>query len=267
MVKRSFLIAALLLAAPAYADNMVADSSSGYAIPHYGDDEEIVNTFQAHDGRLVFEIWFKRDGRLHGDFFDTKNLKRMYEKRETEIAENDAARAELIKKAGLEKLEPALFTLKLPDGIEIHDSYTGDKTCIWPYDSEIKVQAPDRDPIEHGLYIALDKPKTLSYRRDCEIASGSAKLTTNYRKGFGQFLADGNGGFWAIIADSPYAIHFDSKGKSSFFNGRKDIILVPAAAALNKLRDGADSTQQDQQHFIDAQESIIRAAEEDQVSE
>ena len=119
---------------------------------------------------------------------------------------------------------------------------------------------------EHGLYIALDKPKTLSYRRDCEIASGKAKLTTSYRKGFGLFLADGNGGFWAIIAELPYAIHFDSKGKSGFFKGRKDIILVPAAA-LNKLRDNADLSGQDQQQFIDAQESIIHGAQEDQVNE
>src|SRR5581483_4424103 len=107
------------------------------------------------------------------------------------------------------------------------------------------------DPIEHGLYIALDKPHTRLYRRDCDIASGKAELTTHYRKGFGQFLADGNGGFWAIIAESPYAIHFGHDGKSAFFKNRKDIILVPAAA-LNKLRDDADSTRQDQQHFIDA---------------
>ena len=122
----------------------ISDLNNGYAIPHYGDDVEIVNTFQAPGGHLIFEIWFKRDGVLHDDFFDTKTMKRMFEKRETEIAENDAVRAELVKKAGLEKLEPALFTLKLPDSTEIHDSYTGDKTCIWPYDSEIKVQAPDR---------------------------------------------------------------------------------------------------------------------------
>ena len=226
------------LAAPAYADTPITDPNSGYAIPRYGDDEEIVNTFQAPDGHLVFEIWFKRDGQLHDDFFDTKSLKRMHEKQEIEIAENDTLREGLIKKA-LEKLEPDLFTLKLPDSTEIHDSYTGEMTCVWPYDSEIMVQLPDEKPIEHALYIALDKPHTKMYHRDCDIASGSAKLTTNYRKGFALFLPDDNGGFWAIVADSPYAIHFDRKGKSAFFKNRKDIILVPAAA-LNKLRDDAD---------------------------
>jgi hypothetical protein len=257
------IVLAVGFSMPGFAET-VADASSGYAIPLYGEDVEIINTYQAPDGHFVFDFWYKGNGRLKEDFYDTAVRDRLFKNQESSIANDDAVHDALVKKRRLIKISPALYSVQLSDNTKAHDSYTDGRTCHWPYVNALAVGTQDIPFVQESVFMPLDRPRTKNYRRDCEEASGMAALTVKYRNGVGEFIADRDGGFWAIISESRYAIHFDRDGKSGFFDGRNDIVLVPAGQLI-KLRDQADKSRQNQQSFLDRQEDIIDSALRDQV--
>jgi hypothetical protein len=264
MILRYFplLLLAALAAAPASAADtaVIKDQANGYVVPAYGEDVQIANVFVRADGSPVFELWYRRAGAFHDDFYDPRKQALLFKDKAIDAGEDDKVRDELIKKAGLERLPPNSFKLSMEGGAAIANKFRDGRTCLWPYNNSIEFTTADGFPAGGSIFMVLDQPKTKKFERDCEDAGGNADLTARYRQSTGEFYPDDAGGVWAVMFESRYAVHFDREGKTSFFKGRSDIVML-RPDGLDRIRNKADDdgavTSEKQQVFIDQEESII----------
>ncbi|MGE3623001.1 MAG: hypothetical protein AB7H77_03875 [Bdellovibrionales bacterium] len=260
-----FALVAVLPASARAAVTMVSDPAPGHEIPEFGSNTKIVGMFTGPKGQMVFEYWYNIDGRFMNGFYDTKTKKPLFDRgQENLIGEDDDLRDRLIKQAGLKKVETKMYKYKIPGGYVVNNSVEVDLTCYWPYSTTLTVGEAYYRPVELSLFTVLAEPETKDYQRDCKGVGGMARLTTHYRQGPAQFVADSTGGFWVILFDSRYAVHFDKNGKSDFFKNRKDPILAPAAR-MAKIQSDANEGLYQQQYYIDKQEALIVEAAQQQM--
>jgi hypothetical protein len=254
----SFLLAMASSLFTAARAQGTARDPGGFKIPRYGDDTHIVGEFVAPDGHLVLEFVYRDQGKTKADFYDTRRNERLFPDQETQIANDNALEARLVQSAGLRKLLPSGM-LRLRDGTIVSSQYTGGTLDEWPYSIVLTLQRPGAPNIEKMVALKAEKPETKEYNRN----GASEELVTRYRVPGIDFLSDGGDGFFAQIDQSPYLIHFDSRGNSTFFSGKDDAVLIPAE---DLLRFAGSSTQLSDQMLLDKSDALLDSVAQKQKS-
>jgi hypothetical protein len=190
---------------------------------------------------------------------------RLFPDQETQIANDNALEARLVRSAGLRRLF-STFDLKLRDGTVVSSRYIGGTICAWPYGVVMTLQRPGAPAIEKMIALKAEKPETREYNRGCR-GLDSEELLTRYRVPGVFFLSDGGDGFFAEFDQPPYLIHFDSRGNSTFFSGKDDAVLIPAEDLLQFVRGvGEGGSPFSDQMLVDKSDALLDSIAQKQKS-
>ncbi len=196
------------------------------SMPIFGDQQNITGVWQRPDRHVVFEFFYRKDGRSFLDFFDTQTGKRLFPSRAEEMAHSPgtALQRSLLPKT-LTKVEPKHFyQIEGPPGYSAtYGGYEGGALCGVQYSSPIELVTRDKHVYRFAIY-----SRSASLRR-FNSPCGGGEVNLNYVEASVRFLSADKDGFWALLPEHSAIAHFDWNAKSSFFKGRGDPVLVPYA--------------------------------------
>jgi hypothetical protein len=246
-----------LFAPPTYAYIILPPGVDGYKIP--GEDVAIQNEYSARDGHPVFFVYLKRDGQTHSDGYDTATGKYLYVNRQKEIDESKGPEALLQYE---QKLTPEWM---LSQSFSDNRLAIGDQAFVtiqdWQYQGAlhfysgfIQIDRPGAKPIKIAIFTPKARPIGSGYRKQLQL-----ERDLRYQnESNGDLLWDGGKGFFHSGVN-PYFVHFDRAGRSNFFNGRDDIVLI-SADELHRVIEDAKANHLSTQMIVDRADALIDAA-------
>jgi hypothetical protein len=258
---------ALSLASGALAQ---AQASFNQLIPFQGDkfsgiklpipDSNISQVFSRPDGGLVIHFTARSNGRLYSGFYDVRSNKRLRQNLEYEMAHNNQIIFDIIKSNNLKTIYPF-------PGVDIDknvtvEGYSPNTGCEFPYyDSVVFRKAHDKIS-SIAILVRLPKPET--HKFSCEYAENAPPRPARVKfepVGY-SFYLDGQHGFY--VKTGPYLIRFDRSGRSQFFAGRNDIVVLPGGRFDTIAGKAQDSNARSWQPFVNQAEQVIDRAVADQ---
>lgn len=219
---------------------------TGIRVPDYGTNTRIVSIFQKPNKDLVVEFTFRTDDVLRVDFYDAREGRRLAQNEEIKAANDNAVLFSIFSRFSLTRIHVA-GTLKLADGREVSStSFTGRLCEGWPLDSFMWISRHDRSP-EIRRSVILKLPANENKQYYCSVVQNKPfSLSYRYASDPLSFFSDRADGFYALVLDTPYLIHFDKNANSKFFVEHQDIMMVDTDALqgpFEQFKDGATSVQ------------------------
>lgn len=212
---------------------IVPPASGGYAVPIYGEKEELFGVYQATDGHLVLEFIYQDQNGTEDDFYDTRIRQRLFPAQAYTLARDNVVKAKLVSDAGLKQLRVNDLTAMPMGNLLLKITEHGPQCRPLPHFLVFGVEQAGHSPIQFSLFT----PEAASAQ-----ACGQPFAFRYGMLGCG-FYAANRDGFFATVYGKPFLIWFDWNGHSTFFNGRSDIVQVPfgdlSRALGNAERNGA----------------------------
>jgi len=229
------------------ATKVVASVVGGYAIPDFVPNIRVANVYLDDLGHVVLGYTYPTADGLNAGFFDTFHQRRLTSNDETRIAHDSAYQKHLVERLRLTLQHPSL-TLDT-GGVKWTAMRLDGASCTWPYSASLEIERSGSTS-EWMIFARLPVAEKRPYERDCEYIAGEKVLSTRYRTQTYFFYKLGNDGVFVKIQDRPYLIHFDDAGRSRFFAGRKDVVLVPTSEVQSIVAE-SDNSKKPQQSYID----------------
>lgn len=233
---------------PVHAAQLTGPDS--ITMPIFGDHQNITTVWQRTDGHIVFEFFYRKDGRSFVDFFDTRTGKRLFPDRAEEMAHSPGmALQRSLRPKTLTKVEAEHFySIEGPSGYSAkHGGYEGGSLCGVQYSSPIEITT--KDVYRFAIYSRSISPR--KFNSPC----GGGEVSLNYKEASVRFLSADKYGFWALLPDQSTIARFDWNAKSRFFEGRSDPVLVPYAE-MDEVRKHAEDRTPAQKEYEKAERLI-----------
>ncbi len=212
---------------------IVPPAGGGYAVPVYGEKEELFGVYQAPDGHLVLEFIYQDQSGTEDDFYDTRTRQRLFPAQAYTLARDNAVKAKLVSDTGLKKLQVNDLTAMPTGNLLLKVAEHGPQCRPLPHFLAFSVEQAGHSAVQFSLFTP-------------EAASAQAcgqPFAFRYGMLNCGFYAANSDGFFATVYGKPFLIWFDWNGHSTFFNGRSDIVQVPfgdlSRALGNAERNGA----------------------------
>lgn len=201
------------------------ETDDSVSLPKHGGTTRIAVVYHDKQGYLLLKYVFKQNGSLHVAFFDVQ-------KKKTILLNQGEEPPDPKGRASSESMWHAItpeFQVQLPNGTKVgHYPMAPINTyCGWPYAPSILLEPRTGSSKKMTVLTRLDAPNAHSFSSACDGTDWATVLKPKYLVAeVPFFLRDTTGGYYLLLQDSAYLIHFRGDGTSSFFDGRRDIVLM-----------------------------------------
>jgi hypothetical protein len=202
---------------------------SGIELPQYGDDVEVSTLFSRPDGGIVIKYHYRRAGVFLTDYYDVSAERRLVPQIEAQLAHSHAAAVQIEKANGLKPILPML-RLDLGGQVTVEQEGAGfEEGCSWPYlNPTFSLSSNGKKVFTGIIFVRLKKPQRVIFKCKYEADVQPPPATIRYGNPTMDLYPDGRGGFYGVLFELPYVIHFDHSGRTKYFLGRNDLIEMPS---------------------------------------
>jgi hypothetical protein len=200
---------------------------SGVELPRYGSEIGVSRLFTRPNGSIVIKYHYLLAGTMHVDYYDVDAKLKLAPQIEVELAHDNAPGFQLERANGLKAILP-MGTLDLGGRVTAESEGVKENGCSWPYPPTFFLNSNGKNVFSATIFVSLKKPRRVAFGCTYEEDTQPPAATLRYSNPPMSLYPDGKGGFYGVLFELPYVIHFDHSGRSRFFLGRNDLIEVPS---------------------------------------
>ncbi|HEY2049065.1 MAG TPA: hypothetical protein VGH03_06965 [Caulobacteraceae bacterium] len=199
----------------------------GVELPRYGREVKVLRLFHRPNGGIVVKYSYRNAGALLVDYYDIDGMRRLAPQIEAQLAQSNELGFQLEKSNGLKPILP-MPRLDLGGHVIVEEEGFAENGCSWPYRSTFAVISNGKIVSTASILVRLQSPARREFgcAYEADIQPPAAML--KYGNPPVSLYPDGRGGFYGVLFDLPYVIHFDHSGKSGYFLRRRDLIEMPS---------------------------------------